>query len=78
MEEARCRADFPGNKSSIPMIDADFPYFTSKSVHISPNLPGAQAALLVNWVNLRTNQTQSSEIEIKNGTGPRIDLPMSL
>ena len=29
---------------------------------------------LVNWVNIRTNRTQELEIEIKNGTGPRIDL----
>ena len=34
--------------------------------------------VMVNWVKIRTNRRQSSDIEIKNGTGPRIDLPMSL
>jgi len=31
MEEARYGADLPGNESSIPMIDADFPRFKSGS-----------------------------------------------
>src|SRR5258708_15476658 len=39
MEEARWGAVFPGDEWSIPLIDADFLCFTSKSVHISPNLP---------------------------------------
>jgi len=39
MEEARWGAVSPGDEWSIPMIDADFLCFTSKPVHISPNLP---------------------------------------
>jgi hypothetical protein len=38
MEEARWGAVFPGDEWSIPMIDAYFLCFTSKPVHISPNL----------------------------------------
>ncbi|WP_157506310.1 hypothetical protein [Ktedonobacter racemifer] len=39
MEEATWGADFSGMESSIPMIDADFPRFTSsKAAHISRHL----------------------------------------
>jgi hypothetical protein len=39
MEEARWGAHRPDGESSIPMIRAEFPCFTSKSVRFSPNLP---------------------------------------
>jgi hypothetical protein len=39
MEEVRCEADFLDDESSIPMIDAGFPPFTSKSASPSCYLP---------------------------------------
>jgi len=39
MQEAASGAALPGDESPIPMLHADFTRFTSKSVHISANLP---------------------------------------
>jgi hypothetical protein len=79
MDKARSGAVFPGHASPVLTLRADCSLFTSKPAHLSPYLPIRPSYMvMVNWVNIRTNQTQSSKIEIKNGTGPRIDLPMSL
>ncbi len=53
----------------------------AKPAHFVGHLPAISMSnrfLLVNSANLRTNQTQGSEIGLEVGTGTRISLPMSL
>jgi hypothetical protein len=83
LSHIRSEAVSPGNGSPVLMLRADCSCFTLEPAHSSPYLPTGEDDYLlyedvVNWVNIRTNRTQYSKIEIKNRTELRIDRPMSL